>query len=86
MRRTCPPRFWTSCLARVYRITTVLVHSGGLALGLARQLVSTRGRRSGSSQQSPLRPLLLPPQKDDGKLRIEIRIRTGTLGVRLGAG
>ena len=77
MRRTCPPCFWTSCLAQVYRITTVSVRSGGLAPGPARQLVSTRGRKRGSSQQSPLPLLLLPPQKDDGKLRIEIRIGPG---------
>ena len=86
MPQTCPPRFWTSCLAQAYKITTVSMRSGGLALGRARQLVNTRGLRSGSNQLSPLHPLRLPLQKDGGKLRIEIRRRTGTLGVRLGVG
>ena len=86
MLRTCPPRFWISCLVQVCRITTASVRLEALALGLARQRVNTRGRRSGSSQQSPPQPLRLPPQKDDGKSRIEIRRRNGTQGVRVGAG
>jgi hypothetical protein len=64
----------------------VSVRSEDPALERAHQLVNTHARRSGSSQQSLLRPHLLPLQKDDGKLRIEIRRRNGTQGVRLGAG
>ena len=87
MLRTYPPRFWISCLAQVCRITTVSVRSEDLVLEPVRQLVNTRARRSGNNQQNPLRLHLQRPRKEDGKLlRIEIRRRSGTQGVRLGVG